>query len=164
MRALQALSDYQPSDDDGSGRRLALHLKNKGFEDDDIKYFLGSGLIGTIGAAQFMWLRCLGRNRFSTPEHRAAFEKDLMSEVARVGTKPLNGNLADGALVRKHYEHHMRENLKKLFGEPGPARKIVPFRQKTALTPARKEALLASLKMREKAVEDERMKLIDPPF
>ncbi len=164
MRALEALSDYTPNEGADFNFRIAFHLKNKGFEDSDIRGFLGSGLVGTIGAAQFMWLRCLGRNRFGTPDQRAAFEKDLMSEVARVGTKPITGNLADGAIVRKHYEQYMRDNLKKLFGEPGPTRKIIPFYQKTALTPARKNALMMSLKMREKTAQDERDKLIDPPF
>lgn len=160
---LKALEGYDPDRGDGNfGFRLAKFLLSKGFQDEEIADAIGMRGVGTIGAAQYMWVRALALGRYTTPEQRAKFERDLMDEVEQVGTKPFNGDYKGGRLVRKQYELYMRENLKKLFDEP-KQKVVAPFRR-PAISPSRKQSILGSLENLERKAKAEKDKQIDPPF
>jgi DNA primase len=96
------------------GRSLRFALLPAGQDPDDLLRSEGAEAVrGAIEGARTMsdvlWMRALEVNDRSTPEKRAQFERDLISEVNRIGE----------AKVRQHYLAEMSARIARLWGSPG---------------------------------------------
>ena len=99
------------------GQSLRFALLPEGLDPDDLLKSAGAGAVKSVVSAaepmsEILWRRALAGNDRSTPERRAQFERELESEVQRIGDSK----------VRQHYAADVAGRVRTLFGPP-PARR-----------------------------------------
>jgi DNA primase len=99
-----------------AGHSLKFAFLPEGQDPDDLLKSEGAEALRTVVAAaeplvQVLWRRALAENDRTTPERRAAFERDLRSLI----------NMINDDVVKRHYLADVQARLMELFGR-GPQR------------------------------------------
>ncbi len=111
------------------GHSLKFAFLPEGQDPDDLLKTEGPEAVKTVvnaaePMASVLWARALNENDRSTPERRAAFEKDLRIQLSHIADET----------VRKHYLSDLQERLNTLFkGAQGQRRAFTPGKPQARL-------------------------------
>ncbi len=105
-----------------AGHSLKFAFLPEGQDPDDLLKTEGAAAVRLVVAgaeplAAVLWRRSLDENDRSTPERRAAFERDLKSLI----------NTIQDDVVKKHYLADLQDRLGALFGRNATQRRTGPF-------------------------------------
>ena len=105
-----------------AGHSLKFAFLPEGQDPDDLLKTEGAEALRTVVAAaepmaSVLWRRALDENDRTTPERRAAFERDLKSLI----------NTIQDDVVKKHYLSDVQDRLGALFGRNAPQRRNGTF-------------------------------------